>query len=446
MAISRIILGGFLMKKALKMLLVALMFAAVSSVALAQDAGVSIGAWGRGLFIPMSSPVGADEEVAPTNAASWGGQSRIGFTVRGQSENVGFHVDVNADGGDGLGTHDQQFIWVSPMDGLKLSVGPTIFYDTLRGNSAYGSWNWARPSFIAGEGEDSTFARGLAGENNGWIQWFESPGDPVVQHNGGALLSYDMNNIHVFAAWDTVATDPGTGAEGVVTVTPELAADEEAGTEAVPAVTDDYTTATMFAAGQYGAGYDIAGIGQVRAQYIGRVKPNDDGEEIETWAIINAAVKIDQMVQNLYTDFGFFMPTDDEMDNMEFALYARYTMAPMTFHLSTEIEMDAVDAEGEEGMGIDAGVGLGYDLGDGLGIDSDFRFANEGASGNLVNADGEAVSAWSALLGLEKGFSNGKIGAGFQVTNASFATKGKSTAGDPDTMAWAVPVKLEYWF
>lgn len=84
------------MKKALKMLLVSALVATLfSSVAMAE---VNIGAWGRGMFVPASGPVGEDGDMVPFDSTSWGGPTRIGMTLSGTSDNVGFRADVRADG------------------------------------------------------------------------------------------------------------------------------------------------------------------------------------------------------------------------------------------------------------------------------------------------------------------------------------------------------------
>ncbi|MBN2433719.1 MAG: hypothetical protein JXK07_00470 [Spirochaetes bacterium] len=382
------------------------------------------------MFVPMASPAGEDEEMVPGSTTSWGwAPQRLGMTIAGNSDNVGFQADVNVDDGKNFGAHDQQFIWVKPMDGLRIAAGTTIFYDALRGNSAYGSWDWVRPVFITGE--DNVFSRGVAGQN--------SNGAPVSTGNSGALISYDLGGVHVFAAMDVNAYNSLTVTED----NPETADVDE-----TVIVEEQYTTAMMISRGQYGAGYDIAGVGQVRAQYIG--KSYQDGDETKDWALINAAVKLDQLVPNLYVDLGTYFPTDDEQDKMSFAAYVRYVMGTMTINFSTDIKMDQMDAEGEEGMGMKFGVGFGMDLGGGLALDSDFRFANSAGAGAFADADGKAASAWSALLGLKKGFSNGLIGGGVQLSNADFSLYRQAGNGlnkkETDAMAWMIPVRVEYWF
>ncbi|MDA3899315.1 MAG: hypothetical protein PF637_02215 [Spirochaetes bacterium] len=391
------------------------------------------------MFVPMASPAGADEEVVPTNTTSWGwGIQRIGMTIAGNSDNVGFQADVNVDDGANFGAHDQQFVWVKPVDGFRVAVGTTIFYDALRGNSAYGSWDWVRPTIITGE--DNVFTRGVAGKN--------SNGAPVSTGNAGAMLSYDMSGVHVFAAWDTKKTTDAEVVAAIAAVEDDPAtADVDETVEAADAVNEQYTTAMMFTRGQYGAGYDIAGVGQIRAQYIGRSYV--DGEDTKDWSLINAAVKLDQLVPNLYIDLGTYIPTDDEQDKMSFAAYIRYNMGTMTINVSSDVKMDQVDAEGEEGMAIKAGLGFGMDLGSGLALDTDFRFANAAGSG-LADKDGKAATAWSALLGVKKGFSNGLIGTGIQFANCDFSVYRETANGldkkEADAMAWMIPVRVEYWF
>jgi hypothetical protein len=420
-------------------------------------AEVNIGAWGRGMFVPASGPVGEDGDMVPFDSTSWGGPTRIGMTLSGTSDNVGFRADVRADGGAGnpFENNDNQYIWVSPLAGLKIYAGPAIFEDSLRGNSAYGSWNWLRPAGITGE--DNVFDRANAGTAGN-----DSSGPTAV---AGAIVAYHANGIHLNLAWDidedgnivTQAVEASNGEDGVAGTADDV--------EAADAVTETQTTALMFQRGQYQVGYDIGGIGTIRAQYIGMYyAASEDDDAATNWGLINAAMKVDKLMPALYADLGVWIPTDSNQakkeergagdaggrtnQGMGVSAYVKYAMAPMTIHLSGDVDMGIEDPEEEEGMGMAAGVGFQMDLGGGLGIDSDVRYSNAAANGlSTKDKDGnvdKGVDNISFLLGVTQGYSNGLIGVGFQGATGTLA--GKPGAENTDDFEWAVPVRLEYWF
>jgi len=92
--------------------------------------------------------------------------------------------------------------------------------------------------------------------------------------------------------------------------------------------------------------------------------------------------------------------------------------------------------------GLEAGLGVNYDLGSGLGVVADFRYLNEAAAGVK---DGNI----GGMLGVEKGYSNGKIGAGVEFATATIVSMPETNDGDKvatEEMSIAIPVKVEYWF
>lgn len=455
---------------------------ALPTMSLADDSStpsLTWNAWGRGLFVPMASP--DDGETVPRDTASWGGDSRIGFTLKGESDRVGFWVDMKADGGkiNGRDTtsktfesdpilvyeddpnnpgnplfvtaktevvygdsylQDQQKIWVKPFSFLTVEAGPTIFYDELRGNSMYGAWNWWRFNNI--EGEDNIFLRGVVGGGDGrWHNRYNGTYESVP--DAGALIHADTNNFHAFAAWNIVENPRTFEYYADVDANPNTP-DELVGT-----YTEQYTTSLMIARGQYGFGYDIDGIGQARIQYIGKAYMKDDevytdDDELESYGIINAAFKLDQLVKNLYLDMGVFLTTDDDAENTKAAIYGNYKIGRFTPHLLISAEFDKLkyDAEDDDDTdtGLKIGLGADVDLGSGLTLNLDLRIHNETATGA---EDGQTAY----LVGIQKGFSNGIIGIGYEATNRNWPNGVKNYEDDePDENAWAIPIKLEYWF
>jgi len=389
------------MKKALAILMI---FALVASVAVAE---ISVGAWGRGFFVPVQND-GLDENeggdkfdgATTDTAVSWGSAPRIGFTLSGSSDNVGVQADFNVDEGK-MGLGDQQKIWVKPMDMLTLSLG-NVFDDTLRGNAAFGSFNWLR-SFGNGDGEDITFSR--FGTIRPSFENFMIAVKPMDAFYAGLYL-YDLG------------TKPSEN---------------------------------MMANMQLGAGYTIDGVGQVKFQIIRKADTYDEGVADEVQTTVEAAFNYTGM-ENLFVELGFAMatnndvPTDitsflnvdaDENGNgtieeaekikveeyKKIALYAKYNMDAMTIHFSSINRLfKAVDTE----VLYKLIAGLDYDIGNGVGIAADVSY-----TGVTVD-DVDGVVTFFA--GVTKGFSNGNIGAGLQVRN------------DGDTTGYAIPVRMEYSF
>ena len=62
--------------------------AAIALAASSAFAGVGIGSWGRAIWAPVQ---GDGDKVTSWEGISWGGaKSRVGISVHGESENVGF--------------------------------------------------------------------------------------------------------------------------------------------------------------------------------------------------------------------------------------------------------------------------------------------------------------------------------------------------------------------
>ncbi len=368
------------MKKALAILMI---LALVGSAAFAE---ITFGAWGRGVFVPVMNSGASGVDSTSADAASWGADLiRVGFTVSGVSDNVGFQVDVT---GENVGTGDQQKIWVKPFNGVTVTVG-NYFDDTLRGNAAFGSFNWYRP-YGTWTGEDVIFDR-IYSEGQG----FEVALAPV-------------EGLYIAASF-----------KGVDGLTEALATN-----------------------GQYAFGYTIAGIGQIRAQYIGDYiaetaesttysLDSATGELVETTtlatkkdndATVEVAFKV-TAVENLYADIGVKMFTNNDFHAQEtktISAYANYKVSAATIHFLAIYDLNKDDD------GYNIGAGVDYSLAGGLGISADVRYTND-----IKNGGTDALT--TAFAGVTKGFSNGKIGAGVEISAAA------------DT-GYAIPVICEYWF
>jgi hypothetical protein len=374
-------------------------------------AQVSVGAWGRGMFMPV---LGGGDDIMAQLMSSWYSHTlRIGVTLSGTSDNVGFQFDLLADplrtfgadavlaSGDPTGGFnptvtlgDNQKIWVKPIDMLTITVG-NFFDDTLRGNAVFGAWNWLRYGDM--KGESALFERVCT---NG-ADYMETNVEVALAPVEGAYIFVSLNGL--------------LGAQVILE-------------DALPL-------------GQYGAGYTIEGIGQIKLQYIGKATSID-----EDWGMINAGFKL-TMIEGLVAELGAFIPTDSDQNYGITAvvnIYASYTMDALTLHLLGEVQLadeEVVTEDNTFGFAIAAGVD--YSLEGGIGINADIRYRDEVISGQQ---DG----TFSGMAGLTMGFSNGVFGLGIEVTTGNFiggplggATVTKSNFDD---MVFALPIRLEYWF
>lgn len=130
---------------------------AVAGALLAASAFAEVGisGWGVGVWVPF----GYDGDAKMSYGSPWDKfRPRVGVTVAGYSENVGFAFGFSADNGTPE-IQDEAYVWAKPWDFLKISVG-MILDDTLRVNNEFGQYKWIRAG-AGNVGEDLTFA-GLA--------------------------------------------------------------------------------------------------------------------------------------------------------------------------------------------------------------------------------------------------------------------------------------------
>jgi len=363
----------------------------------------TVSGWGRGIFTVAAV---ADSDVGSLLQASWGGPPRIGFSISGSSDNIGAHADVLFDGA-GVAAGDQQKMWVKPIEMLTITMGK-LFDDTLRGSAGFCALNWVRPVGIVGD--DLIFMR--VGRSDGTnVEIAVAPVDGAYIYAAFGTVMPGWWDL-AWGPWETNLWTPST----------------------TTTRTDIMTL--MLEEGQYGAGYDIPGIGVIRAQFIGKASAIE-----EPWGIINAAFKF-TMVEGLVIDLGAFIPTDSDQNGMNIAtigLGGNYVMDTLTLHLAAQInlyeEIEGVDGSGDPGFHV--GLGAEYGLADGPTIQADVRYANDVYSGM---EDGQidigVFAKWS--------YSNGLWGFGVQASTNNFTTG--VVKDDPTAMAIVIPIRVEYWF
>ena len=355
--------------------------AVAALIATAAFAEISIGGWGRGLW----SVFGYDGDAKMTHGISWGGTDpRVGITVAGDGENVGFVFGLHSDGAN-VGNHDIAYVWAKPWDWLKVSIGE-IQDDTLRVNAGFGQFNWLRTG-AGWAGEDITFQR------FGYFGGYKCGGS----FNGAEIALTPVEGLYIAAGFKN---------DG-----------------------DVYDFVDVLKQSQYAAGYKIEDLLAIKAQYIGNA-----GADLDNYyGVINAAVDL-LMIENNFISIGAFIPTDFDQDIVISAAYHGGFDA---------LSLNAlVGAMINDNFGLEIGVGVGYDFGNSLAIEADVRaslgFPKDGdASGNVT------IGAF-----FTKGFANGVcgIGAEFAIPFGDGNQVGIATFADSDKFHVAIPVKVEYWF
>jgi len=412
--------------------------AAFAAVSFAE--GITFGAWLRALAAPVASN-GEDTITAASN--SWGGAprtARLNVTAVAPDGNAGYNFGVYSStkaGGFSFDAPDEHNLWVKPIDIVKLSYGK---YDnnTLRGDCAYGSWNWMRP--------------------NAWIEGDE-----------GLLMS-------------------GNGDTGLMA---EITPMEGLYIQALAPITNQNIKAgDTYKKLRAGFAYTVPGLVKVKGQYIGKgsgsVKAGDkiygtakdiDVTDPSTFKInddytISAKDKkaaadadgnsncqleaeVDVLaVEGLTAGVGFRYDvikdgkdTAGKSEKMKAALGVSYQVMP-------ELKVSASGAffqyYNNDAMKprFQAGAGVDYDLGDGLAANADFRYMSpeKDKNGKKDNTDRMAFS-----VGVTKNVSsNGYIGVAFQGVTNSGNLGGVEGAlndkGEAKNFVWAIPVALSVWF
>lgn len=384
--------------------------ALVAGAAMAD--GITFGSWGRGLWNVAAN---SGDDVVTDMHQSWGGAApRTGISVSGSTENVGFAVDMFANGANGIDLGDNALIWVKPIEQIKIVAGKKD-QNELRGDAAFGLWNWDR---IGAAG-----AMGL----EGWTF------PDVFDGNGVAVIAYPVDGLTVGAG--IPLSLEGTGA----------------------------TLENTYAHGaNYAAAYAIDGIGTIKAAYMTKATAKDKDGKDKDYGVIAAAFDL-TMVDGLYASVGAQIPTAHVFTSLDITdpmkpkvtdvptvvnAYARYSLDALAVHLAVGTKLNTFDMkkvmEGDDAasdgqVGFAIGAGADYSLDNGIGFFGDVRYAN---GIYMANTSADKSDCLTLGLGVEKNFSNGKIGIAFEgATNGN----GRYTYED-NAFAWEIPVKVEYWF
>ena len=296
--------------------------AAIALAASSAFAGVGIGGWGRGIWAPVAGQGG---DIVSFQAASWGPTSssiRTGISIGASSDNIGFNIDMNADGFKAAGIGDTAYIWVKPASWLYVAIGKVQDNDA-RGDGCFGQFGWWRQ---ANNDWNASQGYGMAGEDLTFVRFGDGSGS---QATGAIVKVTPIDGLWIEAALN-LGDDTLASAENV------------------------------YKNGQYGAGYVIDGIGHIRAQYIGSANS------------INAAFDL-TAVENLFVTVGANIGLA-EGDSTNVAAYVRYGISAVTIHALFNGKL------AKDSFGFEAAAGVDYDFGNGIGAIADVRFYNNGAA------------------------------------------------------------------
>ena len=410
--------------------------AAAALTATSAFAEITFGAWLRVLASPVAS-TGKDVITGVENSWGWGARTaRININGTSEDGKAGFVMGVYNDFESGLGQGDDAYLWVKPVDTVKVSVGkfdsPT---NGLRGDFCYGSWNWLRPFNWVRDGEGLTF-------DGIWRSGLMVEADP-------------MDGLHAFAV--------------------------------IPMSSSYKSAEETYRNIQVGFGYTIEGVGKLKAQFIGdygyTTKNKTDGYELDKYTSTGVVTKEKEVaydkdqdkttgqigvafditaIENLYVTVGarFGIADKDYAPGylkMEFSAGASYQVSEtMKFSVDGDYKQyqDKVLAGGDDSL-FSVGAGVDFTVMDGLAAVADVRYM----SNNYGKAKDDG--AISFLVGVNKSVSsNGSLGIGFQgatngcglVTNDGTGIKAGQSytlgkdGGDGDEFVWAIPVSVSVWF
>jgi len=389
-----------------KVVLSLLAFGLVGAAAFAQDAPkVTIGEWGRQLFSVQGGKNAAGDTVTQGQlSASWGSSPRIvGLNIQADGGNAGFSITPDADNQGGFGLTDQNKAWIKPLDGVTVESGWSLETDTWRGIHDFGNWNWLRFNFS--HNDSVTFSR--LGE-------------------GGYATDVNYNKDGV-GAWALLQSGN--------------AADDSGNPNGAAPFT------SFGAALQLGGAYTIKDIGQLKAQYLGDHltgyrAPFSGQTSGKEFGVYQVAFNL-SAVKGLYEEVGLFIPSNGDdagytiqvADQLGYAVTDKATLNAQILYANYNDKNG-----GKSGTGLGGGVGVDYDLGDSVGVSADLRYQNKLATNSGVDTGDDAVGFG---IGLTKGYANGLIGIAFEYAGKGGFQAGGLSATDA---AWAIPLRLEYWF
>ena len=416
--------------------------AAAALTATSAFAEITFGAWLRVLASPVAS-TGEDIIAGVQNSWGWGARTaRININGTSEDGKAGFVMGVYNDFESGLGQGDDAYLWVKPVDTVKVSVGkfdsPT---NGLRGDFTYGSWNWLRPGNWVYDGEGLTF-------DGIWRSGLMVEADPMDGLHAFAVIPMSASYKSAEEVYRNIQVGFGYAIEGVGKLKAQFIG--------------DYSYTQKGEKTVYNVKSDIENIDDIESVFESKKVATGKKDKDKTTGQIGVAFDL-TAVENLYVTVGarFGIADKDYKKDylkMAFTAGASYQVSEtMKFSVDGGYKQyqDKVLAGNDDSL-FSVGAGVDFTVMDGLAAVADVRYISNNYG--KKHDDG----AISFLVGVNKSVSsNGSLGIGFQgATNGCGFTwdEGKSgiisgksfTAGeangDSDQFVWAIPVSVSVWF
>jgi len=429
--------------------------AAFAGVGLSDAPKLSIGGWGRGVWLTGNGWNGETNDkgendgndIYTSATKSWGGTGpRVGANISLETDNIGMFAEFHAE----EQCWSDYRIWWSPVEQLKVFLGTNPNH--FRGDAVYGMWDIYRTGVV-----DRSWKYDDCSSNSikyGSAQQQEE-GWTFMSHSckGAQILATPIEELKLVAAFEFPLSKTGCywSEDKSVYVT-----------EPSSNVKNVFGRQSTFA-----AAYNIEGIGTVKAGL--KEKDNvtvKDGKE-KAQNILNVAFDL-TAVENLYLSIGAFVPlvqktvaSSVESNGEEIGwgnqvnVFAKYNMDALTIsgRIGTIIGTYDAKTNNSETSGIEAtdgafgflvGAGVEYKIMDSLSVIGEVDYAN-GIYANRSTEDNMDVLDFG--IAVSKSYSNGKIVAGFEgTTNNNNAPVNAYHTANNDDFGWCIPVCFEYWF
>ena len=403
--------------------------------------GISFQAWGRGAVVPLRVEGPAtqngkqvDKDAEPelkagtgTTWSSGANPSRVDFRMQGNASYAGFKFNATAEQNDLMGGDDGAYLWVKPFknDYLKLTAG-FLVDDTLRGKVGMDGFT----NFVNGApgDEDAIFSR--FGTSHGWTTFTNNSGG-----NGGFMLSSKPNDdlfIGLLVSTDSYASQSAE---------------------------DAYRNM------QIGFGYNIGGIGHVRAQWFGGYLGEDPEKDEDKAFNPSQPARIElafalTALDGLLLDIGtkLYMPVSgksgyEKSNGVQVSMGATYRN--QAFNMVGRVDAKGIGAhdhpnksdKSTSGMDLDVRLVPAYDLDFatvGAHLAANFQVAGDDAKGKTPDDNVTTKIGFGAFIGRSLG--NGNVKAGLSFTTGPIYTGDKLKNESASGYIFQIPIILEYAF
>jgi hypothetical protein len=437
----------------MKKILAITAMAAFAAVSFAE--GITFGAWLRVFATPVAND-GDETRTVATN--SWGGSpraARLNVTGVAPDGKAGFNYGIYSNQEDGdtvFAGPDDANLWVKPIDMLTISYG--IFDNNkLRGDLAYGIWNWQRPKNAWYEADEGLLMTGMkqSGEHQGLLLEVEPMENLYVQ----ALVPITNKAEKAADTYKKLRGGFAYTVPGLLRIKGQYIGMGASSTDAVKETAakwqkDGKDVAAPTWAGAEPTALEVAAALADGYTYVPAKEgtPKKDGN-----SNCNLEAEVDVLaVEGLFAGVGFRYDVRKDgktaaagKENMKIALGVSYQVMP-------ELKVSANGAYlTYYGKKVDprfqAGAGVDYDLGDGLAASADFRYKSKSGTDGKKDKHSDNITF---SVGVTKSVSsNGLIGVAFEGTTNSGGFEqlpGVTKAGEDPKFNWAIPIKFEVSF